>query len=219
MENSDKIVFLDIDHTIFNTRLYSSLCYLEVFKLTGRSDSEEFISICQGVYRQIREFGPFNVNRFVQALSKRYSLSLDLQKVEAIFANKEIIQQALYDDVEKVLQELSGHGIKLGIFSTGPINLQRAKINSLLHLFQEEHIHINEVDKLQDISTILKRHSEEQVYIVDDLKMVLSSIKLEDASVITIFIDRNDKIKKEDLIDFVPEYTISTFGELKNTII
>ncbi|HVZ58862.1 MAG TPA: hypothetical protein VG935_03885 [Patescibacteria group bacterium] len=219
MEKSKKIVLFDIDHTIFNTSLYQSLCYLQILEETKLSDAEELVSFCHRTYKILRKKGPFRLADFIDRLYEQFPIKNSKHDIARIFADEAIIEQALYDDVEKVLQMLSNDiTLQLGIFSAGSLLLQRAKIKSLLYLFKEEHIHISEVDKLKDIPVFLKNHPNYKIFIVDDLPTVLHTFKSTDATITSILMKRGDGPDREKIHNFVPDYTIDSFDQLVSIV-
>ena len=120
MSDQKKLILFDIDHTLFNTRLYQSLCYLKIFELSGLHDSESFLKACDEIYKELRRNGPFTLTQFIDRLFGQFTISVDKKEIEKIFADENIIEQALYDDAEKVLQLFSTkENTQLGIFQQG----------------------------------------------------------------------------------------------------
>ncbi len=210
-----KVLLLDIDHTLFDTRLYTNLCYQEIFTYTGSSDKEEFIRVCNQLYAEQRKVGPFTTSQFIDSLYVVFPIQTKRSTLEKIFADETIIRKALYPDTEETLQKLSQRkDLLIGVFSTGPLHHQRSKINSLLSYFHQEHIHINEADKIKDIPSILERHKERKVYVVDDLAKVLHNFKAKNDSIITILIERDVILTKDQVLDFEPDYRVKSLDEI-----
>lgn len=222
MGQQKKLVLFDIDHTLFDTRSYLTLSFHRLFQQLDHADLDEFLGICSDIYNKQRENGVFRVENFITSLLLQLHVNYDKEALERVFREKDIIQQSLYPDVETELATLSKlPDVKLGIFSVGVVSMQRAKINSLMQIFTEDHIYISEVDKIRDIPAMIQKYEQDQIYVVDDLLDVLYGFKSMKASIITILMQRGDwhtrNIAKNK--DFQPDYTIQTLQKLKEIIV
>lgn len=221
MSEQKKLILFDIDHTLFDTRIYLTLCLERLRSMMSFSDALEFNTLSKEVYKAQRAQSSFMPDEFVQTLSARLGYKGEVGELGEIFFDGNSMRQSIYPDVEEELQRLSQlPDIQLGIFSHGQDKLQRAKIASVLTFFRDDSIYIDEVDKLKQIPEAIKKHSGDRVYIIDDLTDVLSGFKALDPSVITILSRRQDWIQKSEPKDphFEPDFTISTFAQLRYII-
>lgn len=218
MKDKKRVILFDIDHTIFDTKKYLDLSLGMLRDRLGLSDEDEFHRLTIEIYKEQRTHTAFQPVVFVEAFLKRLGLEGNAKEFGEIFFNRDIMGQSLYPDVETVLQDFAAQpNIELGIFSHGQSTHQRAKIVSIMSVFKDDSIYINEIDKIKQIPQVLSRHKDDQIYIIDDLMDVLFSFKSLDKSVVTILPKREGWKQKTLLLDanFQPDFTISTFRELR----
>lgn len=219
-KNEDVIVLLDIDHTLFDTDAYRNVCFQDIIKKTNYGDSDKGLKIAEELYAKMRSSGYFKTRDFIQELCTLLAVQVEIAHLEEAFFDEVNIKKSLYSDVEEVLEMISKKGtVRIGIFSGGQEDMQRKKIASLVHILEEDHIHINEVDKLQDIPTVLEKYTNHKVFIIDDLLIVLEKFKSVNDKVITVLIERNGT-KKEGISGdgFIPDLRIENLRELTTII-
>lgn len=221
MKDKKRVILFDIDHTIFDTKKYLDLSLALLRDRLGLSDEDEFHRLTREIYKEQRTHAAFQPKIFVETLLKRLGREGSVQELGEIFFNPDIMGQSLYSDVETVLQDFAARpDVLLGIFSHGQSSHQRAKIVSIMSVFKDDSIYINEIDKIKQIPQVLSRHKDDQIYIIDDLMDVLFSFKSLDKSVVTILSKREGWKQKALLLDanFQPDFTITTFTQLRKII-
>lgn len=220
MENFKAIVLFDIDHTLFNTSLYQKLCYERISEKVGYPDKDKLLKTCQEVYKEQRSVGPFRRKEFIDTLCERLSLTENREELVSVFSDGDIIDKAVYKDAEEVILELTSKDILIGIFSAGPRALQSAKVRSLLQHFSEEHIYIHEVDKKQDIPLIVNTYKNYHIFVIDDLRDVLYSLKTAEPEITTILIKREDWTDRAKITpsDFRPDREASNLKEVLSVL-
>lgn len=220
MTNSKKIILFDIDHTLFDTTLYQSICYQRLLEITGFTNKDKFLAACKAIYSQLRKNSNFKEAAFVDALTVELNLNHDHQELIDVFNDRKIIDRSIYADADRELEKLAKTNTILGIFSAGLMRLQRAKIELLLKHFSQEHIYINEVDKKQDIPRITAIHKNDDVFVIDDLTDVLYSLKSQSPLINTIQIKRDGWYERAKIApsDFRPDYEIMSLEELQKII-
>lgn len=190
----DRIIFFDIDKTLFDREKYLG----DFFKLLeseyGLDKSE--VDEAGDFYREIKEeYGYFSSEAFLARIYKKYpALS---EKLDYYFSS-ENLDSFLFEDC-KVLYELKN--ARLGIFSKGDTVLQKAKIKKLEDIIEPNLIYIYH-DKLEELPEFLNKHSDCEIVLVDDNIAVLISAKDLDENVKTILIDRANEYEKVNNIDF-----------------
>lgn len=209
-------ILFDIDHTLFDSDKYREICFRVLGERLKQKDREAFMAFAEQEYRKVRLRGTFKPGEFIYQLITQLGISGDSDDLSEIFFDEQYIDEACYPEVTEVLQTLSSNvTTKLGILSFGVDSLQRKKIQSIVHILHSDAIYINEVDKLEDIPTILGKHAGEQLYIIDDVLNVLQRFKSLDPSVITVLIERGrDRPREESKGSFNPDFKINELSEL-----
>jgi len=213
-------ILFDIDHTLFDSDKYRDICFRVLGEKLNQRDLELFMALAEREYKKIRSLGTFKPGEFATQILTQLGISGDSDKLSEIFFDEQYIDEACYPDVSGVVESLSNKPLTtLGILSFGPDALQRKKIQSIIHMLHSDAIYINEVDKTEDIPTILRKHADEQVYIIDDVLSVLQRFKSFDSSVITVLIERDtDKPGEESKGLFNPDFKINKLSELLTVI-
>jgi FMN phosphatase YigB (HAD superfamily) len=207
-------ILFDIDHTLFDSDKYKEICFSVLGERLKQKDAEVFMALAQQEYKKIRLRGTFKPREFVNQIITQLGISGDSDDLSEIFFNEKYIDEACYPDVSEVVGLLSKNPLTtLGILSFGPDALQRKKIQSIIHMLHSDAIYINEVDKLEDIPTLLRKHAGEQMYIIDDVLNVLQRFKSLDPSVVTVLIQR-DHNKKKEVPEYTADFTINNLSEL-----
>lgn len=221
MVKSNKIILFDIDHTLFDTDKFRRICFSELGNKLHQSDIEGFMTLASNEYKKMREnHGTLRPAELVDTIAAALGIDVDSNVFQEVFFNEQSIDKACYSDVSEVLQKLSFDvTVKIGILSFGVDSFQRKKIQSIIHLLHSDSIYINEVDKKENIPTIIEKHQGEQIYIIDDVLKILETFETLDPSVITVLIERDiDKPREESKGSFNPDFKINELSELLSII-
>jgi phosphoglycolate phosphatase-like HAD superfamily hydrolase len=215
-----KIVLFDIDYTLFNTDSYRDHLYKAIGKELGYPHFDSFFPLARKISRDMqKELGYYNPDVFLQRLLTIQKTPTSLENLERIFWDEQLYLENLYEDVQEVIEILTDNGTAVGIFSKGTLHHQKHKLRSLKHLFADEHIHIFE-NKIEELPRVLKKYSDYEIFIVDDLPEVLAAAKsVRDGMVITIQIIR-EKIHDvtPEISGFTPDMKVNTLRDVLPTI-
>ncbi len=204
---SGKVIFLDIDRTLFDPDSFLEEFYKKFSSALGLNNN---IIKLQELYSQSKSQGYFDPHIFLKKISESYNLSLET--LEKIFWDQELIDGSLFHDTEFIYQ-LSGK-VRLVIFSKGDYEFQRRKLRKFESLVNKEDIYIFP-DKIEKIPEVFGKYNKFEIKIVvDDDKQVLEKVKLFDSKIKTILIDREKKTLKNDKIDAL----ISNLGEIDHYV-
>lgn len=210
-------LLLDIDHTIFNTHLYRELCFKDILNKLQYEDISKGLAIADEIYQEQRNTGYFKIKFFLEKVCEKLHRSKDIEYLTKSFFDEDIIRESLYKDVEPTLHELSNRGsIRLCIFSGGQEDMQRKKIHSLVHFFDHENIHINEVDKTSDIPQIINKYKDSIIVIIDDLPEILEKYKALHPQVFTVLMQRNQS--RNLTSEFKPDFLIENLNKMTTII-
>lgn len=213
MAAKQKIVLFDIDNTLFSGDLYRERIFSALANAMGQKNTKQFSSLASEEYFDMRKTGPFIPKEFIGRLQKRLGHTFSLQW-ESILYDESLMREALFHETEDVLKELSNKNIVLGIFSSGPYELQRAKIRAIEGLFHSDHLNIF-LFKEQSLPELFKKYEQYDVYFVDDLLEVLYTAKKMRESIHTIWIKRGWVAKQQKPIEnFMPDKTITNLEEI-----
>lgn len=210
----NKVIFFDIDYTLFNTEKFRQKVYERMQQLFPQYSLDEIRISANKVYDAIRDKGPFTAHEFSLEFIHITGIDVTVETIEKIWWDKQILIGSLYDEAEKTLQILEEKGIAtLGIFSSGG-KLQKEKIHTLSHFFKEEHVHIHMI-KDDHLEEILPQYEGKRIFFIDDYIPVLEKIKSYNPQITTIWIKRGrmaEKFTPSDL--FTPDFTIATLHEV-----
>jgi FMN phosphatase YigB (HAD superfamily) len=213
-----KIVLFDIDHTIFNANLYRRNLYTNLAKGLGY-DIQEFIKSAEKNYEKMRKTTYyFTPDMLLKAILHPFGKPEHFIKAETIFWEKLLYEACIYPEVKKVFSFLSENNYIIGIFSTGDLEHQKIKIESLKEYLDENHIYISP-DKFKIIKDAFRVYKKHQVYLIDDYPLILEEAKKHHKNIFTIFINRKSGYDK--LIipkNFKPDATISNLSQLIDII-
>lgn len=131
-----------------------------------------------------------------------------------LFRESELKKHTLYEEVVKTLGEISEHA-DLGIFSEGDLEFQRNKLlkTDIMKHFNEQDIHIFP-EKKALISEVFKKYEGSKIFLIDDRPSILKEAKKAFSSIFTIFIDRKDRKRKEELQGYKPDASVETLSEI-----
>lgn len=212
----NKVVLLDIDHTIFDTDILRTNIYTSLAKKLGYNDLESLYALVKETEQETKkEIGYFKTQVFLERFHRKLETSLPLVAIEEIFFDDSFYHTALYSDAVSVLQELTKkNDIEIIIFSTGEKDFQMRKIASLKHLLKEDQIRVF-IDKITKLEETLQEYHSHACYIVDDLPRVLKAAKQFDKRVTTIWVNREKKFEDTELIqEFIADYEIKELNEI-----
>lgn len=133
----------------------------------------------------------------------------------AHFKETKLKEFRLYDEVEKVLTDLS-KGFVLGIFSEGETDLQIEKLKKtkIYRFFQPDHIYI-EILKKDKIQSISRKYRETFIYMVDDKLPILKLMKQALPNATTIWIKRGEyAMKQQSIPGFTPESSVENLLDI-----
>lgn len=190
----DRIIFFDIDKTIFDREGYLNGFLALLASEYGLSTDEvdEIGNTYEGVKK---EYGYFSSEAF---LAKIYTMHPQLSEKLDYYFKPENLDKYLFKD-SNILFEIKN--ARLGIFSKGDIALQEIKIKKFKDVLEKDLIYIFH-NKLEKIDEVLERHKDSQVILVDDNLPVLVNAKSINENVTTILIDRDGSQEKANGIDF-----------------
>jgi hypothetical protein len=190
----DRVIFFDIDNTIFDREKFLYSFYV-LLNLEFRLSEEEVLKIMSSYSDIKEEFGYFADRAFLTRIYEnlpRLSGKLDY------YFEAQNLQNFLFTESQALF------GIKnarIGIFSMGDTNFQKAKISRFKNILEEDLVYIFH-NKLEKVSEVIRKHKDSKIYFVDDHADVLVSAKDFDSSVVTLLIDREKRFTKVNGIDF-----------------
>lgn len=190
----NKIILFDIDRTLFDTQTFLKDFDSEIsFKIDINLNELDEI---KNLYDEIKvDFGYFLYPEYIKRIYKKYP---SLKNKLDYFFEKDNINKYLFPD-SKVLFELKD--IRRGIFSEGDLKFQRSKIDKFESVIEKDLIYIFQ-DKIKKLPEVLNKHSDSEIYIVDDrIDIHIESKKLSQ-DVRTILIKREGDNEDINEIDF-----------------
>lgn len=194
---SNKIIFFDIDQTLFNSNGLMSSFFEELRAKYNFTDNQ--IQQVESVYEKSKNgTGCFSPSVFLKEINNQFpKLSNNLD----YFFKSENIKKYIFDD-SKILFDLKD--IEVGIFSKGEYDYQKLKIHKFLNVINKDNLYIF-VNKEEKIPEVFSKYLNKKVYLVDDNQNVLLKAKGYNKNIITVLIDRKKRNDKSDRIDFVIE--------------
>ncbi|MBI5044703.1 MAG: HAD family hydrolase [Candidatus Levybacteria bacterium] len=214
MEKSKKIVFFDIDYTLFDTDAYRRILYPRLAHELGID--EELLKIFRREFEpeMKKKFGHFSPTFFLQKILPLAKKNTSLEALEQIFWDKAIYASVLDSKGKELFEQLTNKNVTIGLLSTGDTKHQLAKIDSLLTFLPSDHHHIFS-NKIESLETVLEKYHEFKIYIIDDLPEVLHAVKQLNPNVITIFKKTNKVFESTNTIqNFNPDFEIDDLMEI-----
>lgn len=190
----DRIIFFDIDKTLFDRDMYLN----GFFNLleTNYNLSNNEVQHVRDFYEEVKkEYGYFANQAF---LVKTYERFPDLSDKLNYYFEPENLSNFFFEDA-KVLFEIKN--ARIGIFSKGDINLQAIKIKKFENVIEPSLIYIFH-NKLEELSMFLEKHKDSEIFLVDDNITILVNAKDLNKKVVTILIDRKGREHDINGIDF-----------------
>jgi FMN phosphatase YigB (HAD superfamily) len=198
-----KIIFFDIDKTLFDREKYLDNFYIVLASNFDFSSAD--VAQVKIFYEQVKEeFGYFTPEALLVKIYEKFP-KLD-NKLNYYF-EAENLGKFLFDDSSVV------RGIKnarIGIFSMGDTKFQKAKITLFQHVLEEDLIYIFH-EKTGEFETIANKYPDSELFLIDDKLHELIGAK--DSGAKTILVDREGKItdlpngvdfKVDSLFDIIP---------------
>lgn len=198
-----KIIFFDIDGTLFNPESFIQGFYRILTTKFGLGD-QDFDEINK-IYRDIKaEYGYFVPNLYLERIADAFP-SIDKGMLKNFFWGG--IEANLYEDISS-LNEISEIA-KIAFFSKGEESFQKEKITKFSDIYNEADIFIFS-EKIDKFSEVFPKYSDFEAYLVDDSLPVLEAAKSFDPNIKTILIDRSGKVSENGSIDF----KVSTLSDI-----
>lgn len=190
----NKIIFFDIDKTLFDREKYLGDFFKILQSELGLSRDE--VDEIGEYYQEIKnEYGYFSSEAFLARIYKKFPHTN--AKLDYYFS-QENLDNFLYDD-SKILHEIKD--ARIGIFSKGDTKFQRAKVKKFGDLIEEDLIYVFH-NKLEKVQQVIDQNADSKLIFVDDNIAVLVAAKEYNENVKTILIDRINEYAEVNSIDF-----------------
>ncbi len=201
-----KIVFFDIDKTLFDSSRFLTHFFEELSKSFKTGERNEDF---KRIYEETKnEAGYFIPEIYLKKILETFP-SINKKTLETIFWDGKQFEKSLYEDAFSI-NFLKNAAI--GIFSTGDYAFQMKKLDFIKDIVEGHNIYIFP-NKLEHTSEVLANYKDYEVTFVDNALDVLIAIQKVSHKVKLILIDRNN-----DLEDNVGITKIKSLDELKNLI-
>lgn len=202
-----KIIFFDIDGTLFNYLTFLDVFYKALTNKFGLSESD--ILKIKSIYEENKQqYGYFNYETFLTKIASVFNLSPS--NLNDTFWNVDLITKNLYKDTSDIKN--FGDKAIFGIYSKGDKKWQKSKIKFMQPILGEENIYIFE-DKLKNAEQVFNKYSEYEIFLIDDNLELLLKIRELFPNITGILIDRNgDKVVDSDI------KRIETLSELQKIL-
>src|SRR3989344_2164631 len=133
-----KIIFFDIDGTLFDVSLFINLLHQKLIDRFGLTSQD--ISKLKILYDEVKkENGYFLPSSFFSKITNHFP-SVDEKGIEEIFQSIDLFEKSVYKDTS-VVKNLADLAI-IGIFSQGEENFQKSKIAFLNALLNRDNVYI-----------------------------------------------------------------------------
>lgn len=183
----EKIIFFDIDGTLFDVSNFLNLLHQKLIEQLGMTSQD--ITKLKILYDEVKkENGYFLPTSFLTKIVNHFQL-VDIDRLEKIFWEVDLYEKSLYKDALAVgdLAKLA----RIGIFSKGEREFQKKKLSFLEISINDQDIYIfpNKIDKAREV---FGKYEDYKVYLVDDNLEVLEHVK-NLTKVNPVLIDRNSR--------------------------
>ncbi len=186
-----KLALFDIDYTIFNTNLYRKKLFENLAHVL-ECQVDDFSEIGKNVYKKLRQTTPYlTPSLFLEAILDITNKPNKLKDAQTVFWDKGLYESCIYPDVKQTFSYLTDNNVQIGIFSTGNLEHQKIKVESLKEYLIDNHTYIS-LDKLEIIKNTFNASSSHQTFLIDDYPQVLENAKEHNNKVIIIYINRED---------------------------
>lgn len=203
-----KIIFFDVDRTLFDPGLFLKNFYDSLsqnFSL-GNQVNERI----QAIYEEVKnEKGYFIPKLFLKIINEEYP-QCSLDKLNKTFWSIDLFEKSMYKDTPfiKKLASLA----TIGIFSKGDEEFQKYKLNFIKDLLDDKNVYIFP-NKIAKIDEVFGKYSEYKTYFIDNEIEALEEVKKRFGDIITILIDRTNEYEDNKNI-----IKIKSFEELEGII-
>lgn len=202
-----KIIFFDIDRTLFNSENFLEDFYKKLFDVYKLS--QEDLEVLKVLYHKSKaERGYFIPHIFLDQIVEKFP-QIEFLNLKIIFES--LIDKNLYVD-SNVLFDIDRFS-QIAFFSKGDEDFQKLKIKKFMNVVNTNDIYILP-DKIKEIGKIFSNYSNFKIYLVDDEIDVLQNAKEKMDFVTTILMDRGkNKIKSGKI-----EHKVENLNEIINII-
>jgi FMN phosphatase YigB (HAD superfamily) len=203
-----KIIFFDIDGTLFDSSKFLNLFYDKLLENFGIEKDENKLS---EIYSSVKnQYGYFLPGEYINNLASAFSIK-DRDKLENIFYDIDLFEKSVYKDSSGILK--LAEKIKFAIFSQGEKEFQKKKISFMLSALRQEDIFIF-TNKYRQANEVFPRYSQYNVYLLDNDLELLKGIGELFSEVKLVLIDREDKYKDNKDIRVIN--SLDELGEIIN---
>lgn len=205
----DKVVFFDIDYTLFDQKKFRKKIYQAISAILKLSKNE-IVKVGEELVRT--KVGVFDPEVFAKRLTKFFGREHYKKRITNLFYNDNLMQSCLYKESQKAVEDLQKKAL-IVIFSKGKDVFQRAKISAIKPLLEDKHIHIT-TNKYETLPKLIKRYKKKKLYLVDDALDVLHAAKRLNLEIFTIWVKRGEFAEKQKPITgFESDAVISNLKE------
>ena len=192
-----KIIFFDIDGTLFNVPLFISLFHENLIDRFGLTNQD--IESLKALYDQVKkEQGYFLPSLFLDKINNNFPF-VDREELDKSFHSIDLFEKSVYKDTSNI-KSLANLAI-LGIFSQGDENFQKKKIAFMSSLLDRGNIYIFP-NKVNETKQIFDKYIDFDVYLVDNDLSLLLKVRRINPSVKVILIDRSGQFNdNKDIIN------------------
>ncbi len=184
----NKIIFFDIDGTLFNVSSFINLLHQRLIDQFGLKNKD--IEQLKALYDEVKkENGYFLPSSFLDKITSHFPF-INKEELKEVFYNIDLFEKSVYKDTS-IVKSLADSAI-IGIFSQGEENFQKRKIVFIKNFLDEDKIYIF-LNKLRQAIEVFPKYSEYDIFLVDDNLDLLKEIKSMYPGVHVILIDRNDR--------------------------
>ncbi|KKR15765.1 MAG: hypothetical protein A2186_03095 [Candidatus Levybacteria bacterium RIFOXYA1_FULL_41_10] len=191
-----KLVFLDVDGTLFDSKSYRSAFKQLIVQKLG-VDPASFEEIEDQTYNSFSIFEP---GSYLSLLLSRLDKAQYAEELKGLIFSEAFLETFLFDDAVPFVEDVSRIA-KVGILSRGDQSTQEAKIRRITGLLDSERIYILP-DKIGSAKQIIELNRDFRVWFVDNSPEVLHSYKNADSSWKTILIERGEAKSYNNSSDF-----------------
>jgi len=203
MDNSKpKLVFLDVDRTLFDLLKYRYFMKKKISEETGMDGITE-----EEIYNQTKtDKEVFVPDYYLSLLSSRVDKQIHDDTRNSLFGSS-VLMEYLFPDVSHFLEQASNI-TKLGILSKGDESFQKSKLDSFKNLLESDKIYIFK-DKKTEAQNVISQNREFKIYLIDNDPETLEAYKDADSSWTTLLIERYDPLEYNGVFDFKIESLLS----------
>lgn len=202
-----RIIFFDIDRTLFNSENFLEDFYKKLNEVYGLSE-DEILKIKDLYHKSKIEKGYFSPDIFLRSISNSF-LNIEIEKLKIHFYS--LIQENLYED-NQVLFDIAKFS-EIGFFSKGDLDFQKRKIEKFNKIFDPRDVYILS-NKISQIEKVFQAYSNFKIYLVDDEVEVLRKVAENLSFVTGILMDR----KKNKIKDGKIQYKVQSLNEILNIV-